>query len=360
MSAPAGSAHSVASTLEPTPHRWWSNAGWRRIGTKGDFRYVDADGRPITDPGRLERIRKMAIPPAWTEVWISPDPSAKLQATGIDAAGRRQYRYSDDFRRHQDQLKFDRLTRFAGMLPILRMVMTKHMDAETLGRDRVTAIALRLIDEGWFRVGNERYAQRDGTYGITTLLKQHVRVHRPALQLAFVGKHHKWIERSLVDEELALAVEGLKTVPGGPRLFRYREGGELSNLTSQRLNAYVHRHGGEEFTAKDFRTWGGTLAAAIGFAERGPAASPGAQKRVIAAVMHEVADRLGNTPAVARASYVSPAVVDEYVEGRTIADYRPRGLRVVGGRETLLNPEEAALAGLCEGWHQRHQRVQAA
>ena len=149
----------------------WSTTGWHRVGAKGAFRYLDRRHREITDPAQLERIRSLAIPPAWTDVWISPDPSAKLQATGIDAAGRRQYHYHPEFRREREHAKFDKLGRFAEMLPLLRTVMTEHMDHPPMARDRSVAVALRLIDHGWFRVGNERHLQRQGTYGITTLRK---------------------------------------------------------------------------------------------------------------------------------------------------------------------------------------------
>lgn len=325
---------------------------WRRVGTRGDFRYLDAAGRELTDAAQLERIRRLAIPPAWRDVRISPDPDAYLQAVGIDAAGRRQYRYHPDFRAQRERAKFAKLERFAERLPGLRTVMSADMERDSLERERISAVALRLIDEGWFRIGSERYVER-GTYGIATLLKNHVRVDGPRVHLRFVGKHRVWIRKALVDPELADAVAELESVPGGPRLFRYRENGYLRNLTSERVNRYVDTHMGPEFNAKDFRTWGGTLTAAIGFAERGPAHTKTEQKRTIAAVMREVAERLANTPAVARTSYVCPAVVEEYVEGRTIAQCRPRADRVVAARDGLLSPEEAALMLLCRSWHRR-------
>jgi DNA topoisomerase-1 len=321
--------------------------GWRRLGSRAPFRYVDEGGAAIADEAALARIRSLAIPPAWREVWISPDPGAKLQATGVDAKGRRQYRYHPDFVERRQQAKFDRLVRFGEHLPSLRAAMSEHMRLEPLEREHVAAIALRLIDEGWFRVGSEKHLQRSGTYGIATLLKRQVSVHGPRVHLEFVGKHRIWVRRVLVDPELASAIRDLQAVPGGPRLFRYRVRGELHNLTSERLNRYVDRWLGEEFMCKDFRTWGGTLTAAVGFAERGPARTKADRRRTIAWVMRQVAERLGNTPAVARSSYVSPAVIEEYVEGRTIADVRPRGLRVLEARSPALTPEEEALLVLC-------------
>ena len=333
--------------------------GWRRVGSRGRYRYVDARGNRITDEAKLERIEALVIPPAWKDVWISPSPTAKLQATGVDAAGRRQYLYHPDFRARQDEEKFGRLIRFAERLPDLRASMAEHMDSDSLDRERVSAVALRLIDLGWFRVGSERYARESRTYGITTLTKRHVRVRGHRVAVNFRGKNRAQIRTTLVDAELADALEQLLALPGGRRLFRYDWEGELYNLTSARLNEYIATHMGDEFTAKDFRTWGGTLTAAIGLAERGPVETETEAKRSIAAVMRTVGERLGNTPAVARASYVSPAVIEQYLDGRTIEDFRPRHLRVVGARDMGLDLEEQALLSLLRSWRIRQSRAAA-
>jgi DNA topoisomerase-1 len=333
--------------------------GWRRIGSRGRFRYEDARGNPINDEEKLERIAALVIPPAWREVWISPSPAAKLQATGVDAAGRRQYLYHADFRAQQEQAKFDRLIRFAERLPDLRAAMAEHMDNDTFDRLHVSAIATRLINLGWFRVGSERYARESNTYGITTLRKSHVRVRGTRIAFDFRAKHRAVVRTTLVDEELADAVMQLLEVPGGPRLFSYEWEGSLCNLTGARLNDYVRDYLGEEFTAKDFRTWGGTLIAAIALAERGPAETEGAAKRVLPAVMRKVGKELGNTPAVARSSYVSPAVIDQYLDGRTIEDFRPRHLRVVRARDRGLDQEEQALLSLLRSWKIRQARAAA-
>jgi DNA topoisomerase-1 len=333
--------------------------GWRRLGSKGRFRYVDAQGRRIADEARLERIRALAIPPAWTDVWISPSARAKLQATGLDAAGRRQYRYHPDFRAQQEQAKYDRLIRFAERLPALRAAMVEHMEQDPCARERVSAVALRLIDAGWFRVGSERHLESSRTYGITTLSKRHVRVRGSRINVEFQGKHRIWVRSVVVDAELAAEIRRLLALAGGRRLFRYEWEGDLYNLTSKRLNDYIHIYLGGEFTAKDFRTWGGTLTAAIAFAERGPVETKTEQKRVVAAVMRSVAARLGNTPAVARSSYVSPAVVEQYLDGRTIDDFRPRHLRVVRARDPGLDPEEQALLSLLRSWRIRRAREAA-
>jgi DNA topoisomerase IB len=337
--------------------------GWTRRGRKGAFRYFDARGRRITDDATIARIDALAIPPAWRDVWISPRPRAKLQATGYDRAGRKQYLYHPDYRAAQEEAKYGKLIRFAERLPELRRVMAEDLDRDGLDCERVAAIALRLINLGWFRVGSERYARESGTYGITTLARRHVAVRGNRISLSFRGKQKIQVRTTLVDDELASALRELLEVPGGRRVFRYELEGRLCNLTSARLNAYVKEHLGDEFTAKDFRTWGGTLLAAIAFAERaqrqGFPETKTDERRSVAAVMRRVAEQLGNTPAVCRASYVSPAVVDEYLDGRTIADFRPRHLRVVGAREVDLDREERARLSLLRSWRNRRAREAA-
>jgi DNA topoisomerase IB len=332
---------------------------WRRTGSKARFRYLDASGREITDEEKLERIRQLAIPPAWKEVWIAPGPRSRIQAIGVDAAGRKQYRYSDAFRERREQEKYDRLIGFAEGLPKLREAMAAHMECEELSYERVCAVAVRLINLGWFRVGSERYAKRHRTFGITTLRRSHVTVRGSRIAFRYRGKNRTWVRTALVDAELADAIRELRALPGGARLFRYERHGELFVLDRRKLNEYIQAYLGEEFTAKDFRTWGGTMLAAIAFAEAGPPTSETDSKRKVAAVMRVVGELLGNTPAVARSSYVSPAVVDQYLEGRTIDDFRPRHLRVVAARATGLDPEERAVLSLLRSWRIRQQREAA-
>jgi DNA topoisomerase-1 len=324
--------------------------GWRREGSRGRFRYVDARGNRITDEEKLERIKSLVIPPAWKDVWISASASSKLQATGVDAAGRKQYLYHPSFRAEREREKFDKLIRFAEGLPELREAMGEHMDNALLDRDRVSAIATRLINRGWFRVGTERYAKESKTFGITTLRKNHVTVRGHRIAFHFRGKHRSEIRTTLVDSELAESVKELLALPRGARLFRYEWDGGLHALTGAKLNEYVRTNLGEDFTAKDFRTWGGTLLAAIALAEHGPAESETEAKRAVTAVMRRVGQQLGNTPAVAHGSYVSPAVIDQYLDGTTIEDFRPRHLRVVGARDLGLDLEEQALLSLLRSW----------
>ena len=333
--------------------------GWRRQGRKGHFRYLDSRGKRITDPDKIARIEELAIPPAWRDVWISPRPKAKLQATGLDRARRRQYLYHPEFRAQQEQEKYDGLVRFAERLPGLRKAMSEHMERDPFDREWTCALAIRLINLGWFRVGTERYARTTRTFGITTLRKSHVSVRGSRISFRYRGKHKVWVRTAVVDEELAAAMKELIKLPGGPRLFRYSYEDSLCNLTGARLNEYINEHLGEEFTAKDFRTWGGTLLAAIAFAEHGPAETETEGKRVVARVMRTVGEKLGNTPAVARSSYVSPAVIEQYLDGRTIDDFRPRHLRVVGARTRGLDREERALLALLRSWRIRRARVAA-
>jgi DNA topoisomerase-1 len=322
---------------------------------------VDSRGRPIRGEAALQRIDALRIPPAWREVWISPRANAKLQATGVDSAGRVQYLYHPEFRARQEQAKFDSLVRFGEKLPDLRAAMAEHMEREPLTFEWTAAVAVRLINLGWFRVGDERYAKRFRTFGITTLRRGHVQVRGSRITFRFRGKHRALIRTALVDEELADAVRKLRAVKGGRGLFRYRngDGDGLCHLTGRKLNEYIQTYLGEEFTAKDFRTWGGTLLAAVALAEHGPAESETEAKRTVAAVMRKVGERLGNTPAVARASYVSPAVVEQYLDGRTIDDFRPRHLRVVGARDIGLDREELALLSLLRSFRIRRARKAA-
>ena len=337
--------------------------GWRRTGSRKRFRYLDARGNPIGDPAKLERIESLRIPPAWRDVWIASNPRDRLQATGFDAAGRKQYLYHPEFRAAQEEAKFEKLVRFGERLPELRLAMADDMSLDPLEREWVSAVAVRLINLGWFRVGSERYTIQHRTFGITTLRKGHASVRGSTIAFRYRGKHRSRVRTAIVDAELAEAVRTLLRAPGDSRLFRYRNGengdGRLVPLTGKRLNDYVQAHLGDDFTAKDFRTWGGTLIAAIALAERGPVESATERKRVVTAVMRRVGEQLANTPAVARSSYVSPAVLEQYEEGVTIEDFRPRHLRVVGARDIELDPEERCLLSLLRSWRMKRAREAA-
>jgi DNA topoisomerase-1 len=329
--------------------------GWRRHGKKR-FRYEDARGVRITDPDKLARIDELVIPPAWQEVWISPNPGAKLQATGIDAAGRQQYLYHPDFRAAQEQAKYDGLVRFGELLPGLRAVVATHVGLDPLSPEWTLAHAVTLINRAWFRVGSETYARSARTYGVATLRKRHVDVRGSRLRFTFRAKHRTLVRATLVDPELADAIKELQNLPGGSRLFRFVDENRLRDLTAPILNDYLAEHLGGGFTAKDFRTWGGSLTAAVALAEHGPPSSDTDATRAIAAAMRRVGAELGNTPAVARASYVSPAVLEQFREGRTLDHFRGRGERKLSARTPALDPEEQSLLSLLRSWRIRRAR----
>jgi DNA topoisomerase-1 len=331
--------------------------GWRRIGRKKPFRYVDSRGNRISDERDLERIERLVIPPAWTDVWISPNPSARLQATGIDAAGRRQYLYHPAYRAAQERAKFERLVRFGELLPDLRARVAEDLARGPYERDWACALAVTLVNRAWFRVGSDRSARSSRTYGITTLTKRHVTVRGRRVAFRFRAKHQVLVRTTLVDAELAESLRALLRYDGGPRLFRFDREGEPANLTAAALNAYISEHLGDDFTAKDFRTWGGTLAAAVALAEHGPPDETTDERKVLASVMRRVGRELGNTSAVARASYVSPAVVEQWRAGRTLDEFRERKLLVVSGRNGGLGAEEAALVRLLRSWRVREARA---
>ena len=331
--------------------------GWRREGTRKPFRYVDRQGRRIQDEKALERIDELVIPPAWRDVWISPNPAARLQATGVDAAGRRQYLYHPAYRAAQEQAKFDRLVRFGELLPALRERVAADLALGPFAREWTSAVAVTLVNRGWFRVGSDRSTRTSRTYGITTLTKRHVSVRGQRVTFRFRAKHRVMVRTTLVDAELADGIRALTRYDGGARLLRFDRDGRAANLTAAALNDYIAEGLGDDFTAKDFRTWGGTLGAALAFAEHGPPDSPAAERRILAAVMRSVARELGNTAAVARASYVSPAVVEQWRDGRTLEHFRERRLRVVSARTGGLHEEEAALVSLLRSWRIRRARA---
>jgi DNA topoisomerase I len=315
--------------------------GWRRLGRRR-FRYVDAAGRAIDDEAELERIRDLVIPPAWREVWISPNPRARIQATGIDAAGRKQYRYHASFRAAQERAKFEELLDFAKALPGLRSRSARHLGAGPYEREWACALAVGLINKAWFRVGSDRHTRRSRTYGITTLTKRHATVTGDEVEFCFRAKNRRLVRRTISNAKLAAGVAELLELPYGSRLFRFQRDGELYPVTAPILNEYLAEHLGEGFTAKDFRTWGGTLLAATELARRGPAEDESRATRTLAAVMRTVGTELGNTPAVARDSYVSPLVVSAYRAGRTIEDFRAEN----GARPRHLTADERALVRL--------------
>ncbi|HEY9722868.1 MAG TPA: hypothetical protein V6D47_12730 [Oscillatoriaceae cyanobacterium] len=319
--------------------------GWRRVG-KRDFRYVDALGRAITDESSLARIRALRVPPAWTRVRIAPSPRTKIQAIGYDAKGRRQYRYHPDFVAVQSARKYAKLVAFVRHLPHFREKTTTHLHEEGLGRSRVLALVTRLINEGCFRVGGERYAEENGSHGISTLCVEHFSATPSSLRFAYVGKKGVQQKKVITDPEVVALMQDVAALPG-KRLFQYLgPDGELRTVTGREVNAYIKEVMGEAFSAKDFRTWGGTLMAARILAAYGPAQSERARKRNVTRCVRAVAHYLGNTPAIARASYISPAVFEAYAAGKTLRDFLPRGKQRVRFKQQGYTEEEIELLRL--------------
>jgi DNA topoisomerase I len=302
-------------------------------------RYVGPDGNQIDDPEVLERIAELVIPPAWREVWICLDPRGHLQATGIDAAGRKQYRYHDQWRAHRDRLKFDSMVAFGSSLPKLRRRVAKDLRGASspgpkaladekrqprgadLTRPRVLACAVRLLDLGFFRIGSEDYTERNDSYGLTTMLRSHVSLHGREIVFDYTAKSGVRRVQAITDEPVREIVAALKRRRGGTdKLLFYRTERGWSELHSGEVNDYVKLASGGEFTAKDFRTWNATLLAAVALAVDGPRAhSKAARERAVTAAVKTVAAYLGNTPAVCRASYIDPRIIDRYHAGVTIA-----------------------------------------
>jgi DNA topoisomerase-1 len=303
----------------------------RRRRGKG-FTYYTETGEPLTDAEELARIRGLVIPPAWQRVWICPDPRGHIQAVGIDAAGRRQYRYHDVWRTKRDAAKFDHVLQVGRRLPRIRQRVDLHLRERGLTRNRVMATAVRLLDLGAFRIGGEEYASGDeATFGLATLLCEHVSLVRGAVRFSYPGKGGVRHELEVRDRQVRTVVRALLTrTPPHPKLLAYRNGSGWCEVRSKDINDYLSEiSDGIDISAKDFRTWHGTVLAAVALAidELSAATdkrirgkrSAAARKRAVRKAMNEVAGYLGNTPAVAKASYVDPRVVDLFLDGVTIA-----------------------------------------
>ncbi|GAA3384022.1 DNA topoisomerase IB [Streptomyces racemochromogenes] len=295
--------------------------GWRRVRHGRGFRYLGTDGLPLS-PADRERVRALVIPPAWQDVWVCPWPNGHVQAVGTDAAGRRQYLYHPRFRERQDAAKHAHVQRVARSLPRLRKRVASDLDGRGLTRVRVLACLTRLLDLGFLRVGGERYARDNGSFGLTTLLREHASCRGGEIRLCFPAKSGKQVTRALVDEQAHAVVRALlRRREPGPRLFAYWERGAWHELHAEDLNAYLRDRSGQDVTAKDFRTWYATVLAAVALAvSEGTAdGSPARRNGVVARAVREVSGYLGNTPAVCRASYIHPRVIELYEEGETVA-----------------------------------------
>mgnify|MGYP001385448014 FL=1 len=319
----------------------WPGISRRRSG-KG-FTYRDPQGRRITDPETRARIRKLAIPPAWTDVWISPDPRGHIQATGRDDRGRKQYRYHPRWREVRDETKYHRMLAFARTLPELRRRLGEDMARPGLPREKVLAAVVKLLESSLIRVGNEEYARANRSFGLTTLRDRHARIEGATIAFSFRGKSGKSHRVTLRDRRLARIVKACQDIPGQELFQYYDEDGQRCDVTSQDVNAYLREIAGEEFTAKDFRTWAGTVLAAFALQEFEAFDSKAAARRNITRAIEKVAGRLGNTPAICRKCYVHPEVFNAYLDGDLIETLRAQVEEDLEAHLHGLSPEEAAV-----------------
>lgn len=320
----------------------------RRGSKSRGFFYTDANGKKITDEAVLERIKSLVVPPAWSCVRISPAASSAIQAVGMDTTGRIQYLYHSKFADKQQRKKFEKIERFGEYLPRMRAVTNDHIQLEGFPREKVLAVMMRLINSLYIRIGTEKSARHYRTYGITTLQNKHLEIKRRGeLVFDFVGKSHIKHRKVLVDEELAGVMKDLKALGPARKLFHYLDDdGKLRAIKPSDINSYIKEATSPEFSSKDFRTWGGTLLAAAALAEIGTSDDEREIKRNIVKAIKSVAEQLGNTPTVCRASYIHPKVLKAYEAGLTIDEFRPKKTRRIHRVEADYEPEEKALLRL--------------
>jgi DNA topoisomerase I len=328
---------------------------WRRVrnGEKA-VAYLRADGKPLKSRSALERIRRLAIPPAWSDVRIAAEASAKVQAVGFDAAGRKQYIYHPEYIARRGRRKFGKLLEFARSLPTLREVTNQHLRKRGLGRERVLATVVRLMSRAFFRVGSERYAVTNKTYGIATLRKSHLEVRGTDLIFRYQGKSSLHQRKVVADTPLVEVIREILRLPGD-RLFRYvDDDGTVRDVTARDVNDYIKEILGERYTSKDIRTWGGTVRAATILADLGPPGSKTEAEKNVVLACKLVASELGNTPAVCRSAYIHPLVLEKYQKGATIEPVMRKTPRPVEAEAPVrYYPEEAALMRSLERWAPR-------
>jgi len=327
--------------------------GFSRQRAGKGFLFLDSRGKVIRDEPTLGRIKALAVPPAWTDVWICPFSNGHLQATGRDARGRKQHRYHSRWREVRDEAKYARMMAFAKALPKIRRRVAKDLKLPGLSRTKVLATVAKLLEISLIRVGNEEYANNNRSYGLTTMLDRHVKVNGSKMQFRFQGKSRKNHTIDVESSILAKIVKNCQDLPG-QELFQYiDEGGKQQDVKSEDVNEYLREIVGGDFTAKDFRTWSGTVLAAMALDEFRKVDSKAQAKRNIVRAIEIVARRLGNTPAICRKCYVHPAVIDSYLDGETLRVVRQRAEHQMRTSMTKLRPEEASVLTLVQ------QRVKA-
>ena len=312
------------------------------------FRYLDAKGEPVEDEATLKRIKSLAIPPAWLEVWICPQANGHLQATGRDAKGRKQYRYHAKWRNVRDEVKYERMINFGKALPVIREEVDRALKLPGLPREKVLATIVYLLEATMMRVGNEEYARTNKSFGLTTLRNRHVKVDGSDVEFRFRGKSGVYHKIHVHDRRLARIIRSARDLPG-QELFQYvDEEGETHSIDSSDVNDYLRAITGEDYTAKDFRTWSGTVLAALALQEFEKFDSETQAKKNIVRAIESVAERLGNTPSVCRKCYVHPAVLDAYLEGSVLEALRERTEQELSEDLHALQPEEAAVLAMLQ------------
>ena len=320
-----------------------SKPGIRRQRRGRSFTYTGVDGRPIRSAAELTRIRALVIPPAWTDVWICPDPSGHLQATGRDARGRKQYRYHPKWRQVRDETKYHRMIGFAQALPAIRRKTAEHMRRQGLPREKVLATVVQLLEKTLIRVGNDEYARSNRSYGLTTLRDTHVAFKGERVRFSFRGKSGVEHEIDLNDRRLARIVRQCRDLPGYELFQYYDENGERQTVGSEEVNAYLKEVTGQDLTSKDFRTWAGTVLAAQLLREFEAFTSTAQAKRNIVAAIEQVAMKLGNTKAVCRKCYIHPAILDSYLDGSMLETIAQRARKVSRAVDRLTAMERSVL-----------------
>jgi DNA topoisomerase-1 len=332
--------------------------GIRRVGTAKNPRYIDAKNRPVNDKNTLARIKRLAIPPAWTEVWICPKQNGHLQATGRDARGRKQYRYHPHWREVRDENKYSRMLEFARSLPKVRKRIEADLRKPGLPREKVLAAVIKILETGLIRVGNDEYARSNKSFGLTTMQDRHVDVNGATIRFQFRGKSGKFHKIDIQDRHLAKIVANCQAIPG-QELFQYiDERGKPRDITSTDVNEYLREITQSDFTAKDFRTWGGTVLAAMALQEFVKFDTKTQAKKNLLRAIEAVAQRLGNTPSICRKCYIHPEIMNAYLEGSMLDTFKKRAeqqLRNIAG----LSAEEAAVLAFLQKRlvaEQRNQR----
>jgi DNA topoisomerase-1 len=320
-----------------------TSPGIRRKRAGKHFSYIGLDGKPIRDPEELQRIKSLGIPPAWTNVWICPKKNGHIQATGRDAKGRKQYRYHPRWREVRDATKYDRIIAFGEALPLIRERTSRDLSLPGLPYEKVLATVVRLLDETLIRIGNEEYARENDSYGLTTLRSDHVDVSGSKVEFHFRGKSGKEHVTDIKDRQLAKIVKRCQELPGHELFQYYDEDGELRTIDSSDVNDYLREITGQDFTAKDFRTWGGTVIATHTLEEEGAFETQTQGKKNVVQAIKTAAGQLGNTPAICRKCYVHPGVIDAYLNGSLLNFLKQEDEKEVAKLENGRKPDEATV-----------------